>query len=124
MIRAYYLFTGKDGNSHVTRGSLALGETIGVDTILFRETPPHSSLEWHEAPTTQYVITLAGVLEFTTRSGETFSINPGEILIAEDTAGTGHEWRLTNDQPWRRAYVAFKPGTKVNFKPDQPAAVH
>ncbi len=122
MITAYKLFTGPDGNSHVTRGSLVLGETIAADSILFKETPAHSSLEWHDAPTTQYVITLAGVLEFTTRGGETFTINPGDILVAEDTAGTGHKWRLTNDQPWRRAYVAFKAGTKVNFKPDAPAA--
>jgi quercetin dioxygenase-like cupin family protein len=102
----------------VTRGSIVDGETIPAQSILFKESPPHSSLDWHDAPTTQYVITLAGVLEFTTRGGETFTINPGEILVAEDTAGTGHKWRLINDQPWRRVYVAFKQGTKVNFKAD------
>jgi quercetin dioxygenase-like cupin family protein len=118
MIKAYYIYTGKDGNSHVTRGSIVDGETISAQSILFKESPPHSSLDWHDAPTTQYVITLAGVLEFTTRGGETFTINPGEILVAEDTAGTGHKWRLINDQPWKRAYVAFKQGTKVNFKAD------
>lgn len=118
MIKAYYIYTGKDGNSHVTRGSIVDGETIPAQSILFKESPPHSSLDWHDAPTTQYVITLAGVLEFTTRGGETFTINPGEILVAEDTAGTGHKWRLINDQPWRRVYVAFKQGTKVNFKAD------
>jgi DNA-binding NarL/FixJ family response regulator len=53
----------------------------------------------HNAPATQFVITLSGILEFATRSGETFTINPGEILIALDTTGTGHKWRLTNDRP-------------------------
>jgi quercetin dioxygenase-like cupin family protein len=119
MIRAYYLYTGKDGNSHVIRGSIIDKETIGVESILFKESPPHSSLHWHTAPTTQYVITLSGILEFVTRDGETFKINPGEILVAEDTAGSGHKWHLTNDQPWKRAYVAFKKNTKVNFQADE-----
>jgi quercetin dioxygenase-like cupin family protein len=118
MIKAYYLYTGPDGHSHVTPGSIVNNETIPAESILYEETPPHSHLDWHNAPTTQYVITLAGVLEFTTRTDETFTINPGDILIAEDTTGSGHKWRLTNDQPWKRAYVAFKKDTKVNFRAD------
>lgn len=118
MIKAYHLYTGPDGHSHVARGNIADGELIGAETIHFEETPAHSALDWHRAPTTQYVITLAGVLEFVTHGGEQFTINPGEILIAEDTTGSGHRWRLTNDQPWKRAYVAFKANTKINFLAD------
>jgi hypothetical protein len=29
--------------------------------------------------------------------------------------GTGHRWRLIDDQPWRRAYVVLKPGAKDTF---------
>jgi len=119
MIKAYYIHTGPDGHSHVIRGSVVNNETIAAESILYEESPPHSSLDWHNAPTTQYVITLAGVLEFTTRTGETFTINPGEILVAMDTKGSGHKWRLVNDQPWQRAYVVFKENTKINFKPDK-----
>jgi hypothetical protein len=32
-------------------------------------------------------------------------LRPGDVLLSEDTSGTGHKWRLTDDQPWRRAYV-------------------
>jgi hypothetical protein len=32
----------------------------------------------------QYVITLSGTLEFTTRDGETFVLRPGEVLLAAD----------------------------------------
>ena len=120
MIKAYKLFTGPDGHSHVTTGSVILNETTAAESLLFEETPPHSSLDWHNAPTTQYVITLAGILEFTTHTGEKFTINPGEILIALDTTGTGHKWRLTNDQPWKRAYVVFKKGLEPNFRPGNP----
>src|ERR1700680_3482033 len=122
MIRAYRLYTGSDGNSHVVRGSVGGGELIEAVSILFKETPAHSLFDWHNDPIPQYVITLAGVLEFTTRGGETFTINPGDILIAEDTAGSGHKWRLTNGEAGGGAYWAFKPGTKGNFKPDAPGA--
>jgi len=118
MIRAYRLYTGSDGKSHVVRGSVSTGKKVEVESILFKETAAHSSLDWHEAPTTQYVITLAGVLEFTTVGGETFTIHPGEVLVAEDTTGSGHKWRLVNDEPWKRAYVVFKQGANAQFIPD------
>jgi hypothetical protein len=50
-------------------------------------------------------ITLSGTLEFTTRDGESFVLRPGDVLLAADTTGTGHRWRLIDDQPWRRVYV-------------------
>jgi quercetin dioxygenase-like cupin family protein len=102
----------------VIPGRMADNAVTGAHSLLFEETPPHSSLDWHRAPTTQYVITLTGVLEFTTRGGETFTIHPGDILVALDTTGTGHKWRLTNDQPWVRAYVAFTEHDEINFKAD------
>jgi hypothetical protein len=60
------------------------------------------------APLVQYVITLSGTLEFTTRDGETFVLRPGEVLLAADTTGTGHRWRLVDNQPWRRLYVELR----------------
>jgi quercetin dioxygenase-like cupin family protein len=53
------------------------------------------------------VITLSGTLEFETRDGERFTLAPGDVLLADDTAGGGHRWRLIDDQPWRRVYVAL-----------------
>ncbi len=118
MIRAYRLYTGSDGNSHVDTGSVSAGALVAAESIHFKETPAHSSLEWHDAPTTQYVITLAGILEFTNRDGKTFVIHPGEILVALDTTGSGHKWRLINDESWKRAYVVFKAGADPHFVAD------
>ena len=86
---------------------------------LFKETPPHSSFDWHNDPIPQYAITLSGVLEFTTVGGETFTIRPGDVLLAVDHIGSGHKWRLINDEPWKRAYVVFKEGADTHFVPDQ-----
>jgi len=44
--------------------------------------------------------------------------SPGEVLLAVDHTGSGHKWRLTNDEPWKRAYVVFKPGADTHFVAD------
>jgi quercetin dioxygenase-like cupin family protein len=119
LIRAYRLTTGPDGNSHVETGRIDVDNTAQARTIHFKETRAHASLDWHNAPDRQYVITLAGVLEFTTRGGETFTLRPGDVLVALDLNGTGHEWRLVDDEPWRRAYVTFPEGVETGFVPDR-----
>jgi quercetin dioxygenase-like cupin family protein len=111
------LFTGDDGESHFTDGRVELGpsdgpsarsEVAGANTVSFEESARGASLSWHNAPERQYVITLSGTLEFETRRGERFTIAPGDVLLAEDTTGGGHRWRLVDDQPWRRVYVALR----------------
>ena len=54
------------------------------------------------------MITLSGTLEFETRLGEGLTVAPGDVLLAEDTTGGGHRWRLVDDQPWRRVYMALR----------------
>ena len=61
-----------------------------------------------QAVCTEYVVTLAGTLEFTTRDGETFVLSSGDVLLADDTTGTGHRWRLIDDAPWRRLYMELE----------------
>ena len=111
MIRCVHLKTGADGRSHVEHITLAIGVVQQATVIHFAESPAGSALDWHTAPCVQYVITLSGTLEFTTRDGETFVLRPGEVLLAADTTGTGHRWRLIDDQPWRRLYVELRLST-------------
>lgn len=54
MIRAYRLYTGPDGNSHVERGTVSESKLVEAQSILFKETPPHSSFDWHNDPIPQY----------------------------------------------------------------------
>lgn len=110
MIKAYRLYTGADGDSHVITGTVREHERNEVVAIHFATSPPHSSYDWHTAPERQYVLTLRGTLEFTLRAGTTFILRPGEVLIAEDTTGTAHKWRLVDDEPWERAYVVLAAG--------------
>ena len=120
MIRAYRLYTGSDGQSHVVAGSVKGDALVDALSIQFKETPAHSEFGWHNDPVPQYVIALAGVLEFATVGGETFTVHPGDVLLAEDHTGSGHKWRLINDEPWKRAYVVFRPGVNTQFVPATP----
>jgi quercetin dioxygenase-like cupin family protein len=105
MIRGIRLYTGGDNRSHVEEITLPTGTLQSAKAVHVEETAAGSALDWHVAPCRQYVITLSGTLEFTTRDGETFILKPGDVLLAEDTTGSGHRWRLIDDQPWRRMYV-------------------
>ena len=126
MIRCVRIWTGEDGNSLFAEGTVdlpkgergdTLSEVMATASISFRQTNSGGSFAPHDAPTRQFVITLTGVLEFKTAAGATFVIRPGDILLAEDTIGSGHSWRLTDDQPWRRAYVILPPGNEAHFTP-------
>jgi quercetin dioxygenase-like cupin family protein len=94
---------------------------MSAASVSFRETKPENALAWHDAPTRQFVLTLGGTLEFETRTGETFTIHPGDVLLAEDTTGTGHRWRIAGEEPWRRAYVILPAGLETSFTPLRPS---
>lgn len=124
MIRCVRIWTGPEGHSLFEEGTIdlpkgergdVLGDAIPAQSISYRETQPGGTYAPHDAPTRQFVITLSGTLEFKTVPGDTFIIHPGDILLAEDTTGSGHSWRLTDDQPWRRAYVILGADTPVPF---------
>ena len=123
MIRCVRIWTGDDGtpvlrrvrsSGRGARGALVErqdrrgeycfpGVRVGRHVCLARCTNP------------RVVITLSGTLDFQTRNGEHFIIRPGDILLAEDTTGSGHSWRLVDEQPRRRVYVILAPGVSVPF---------
>lgn len=113
-IKYIRLFTGDDEQSHFDAGYIDLEEQmpgVGLSVLMdhhsvqFAETAVGGTYDWHCAPRRQLVVTLSGSLEFETRLGETQLITTGDLLIAEDTTGGGHRWKLIGDDPWRRLYV-------------------
>jgi len=127
VIRCVRLFTGDDKGSHVQIGRLDLASGRNNDLVsaamsstrvTAEETAGGGTLAWHTAPVRQLVVTLAGTLVFTTRDGEEFILTPGDVLLAEDTVGSGHQWRLVGEEPWRRLYVVLADGAEVPFVRD------
>lgn len=125
MIRCVRIWTGDDQNSHFEEGCIDLSSGIHGDLLTdkllvtsasFQETAPGGALAWHPAPVRQLVVTLSGTLDFETRGGQHFQLAPGDILLAEDTVGGGHCWKLIDEQPWRRVYMVLAPDAPVPFK--------
>jgi quercetin dioxygenase-like cupin family protein len=125
MIRCVRMWTGEDGNSLFEEGVIdltegmrgdAVGEAVPAVELSFQETRSGGSYEWHQDPVPRFVITLSGTLEFQTKSGASFIIRPGDILLAQDNTGSGHKWRLIGEEPWRRAYVVYQKGAELRFK--------
>jgi quercetin dioxygenase-like cupin family protein len=128
MIRCVRIWTGADDNSHFEEGVISLNPgrngdlltgKLPVTTVSFEETASGGKLDWHTAPVRQLVVTLSGTLDFQTRSGQHFMLRAGDILLAEDTAGGGHSWKLIDDQPWRRAYMVLGRDAAVPFRPNK-----
>jgi quercetin dioxygenase-like cupin family protein len=126
MIRCVRIWTGEDGNSLFEEGVIdltegmrgdAVGKSVPTVELSFQETLSGGSYEWHQDPVPRFVITLSGTLEFQVKSGATFIIRPGDILLAQDNSGSGHKWRLIGEEPWRRAYVVYARDADLRFKP-------
>ena len=125
MIRCIRLWTGDDGESRFEEGWVALesgvrgdllSEKLAVTAASFQLTESGGTLDWHTAPVRQLVVTLSGTLELQTRAKKCFILKPGIVLLAEDTIGGGHSWRLVDNEPWRRIYVVLDTSAQVPFK--------
>src|ERR1700733_12947589 len=126
MIRCVRLWTGEDRNSHFEEGHIhleggqrgdLLSGKLAATSVSFQETVSGGKFAWHDAPVRQLVITLSGTLDFETRGGAHFILHPGDILLAEDTSGGGHKWKLVDQEPWRRVYVVLAKDAAVPFQP-------
>ena len=123
-MRCIRLWTDSEGISCFEEGSIVLkngspvnllSEKFPTKSISFAETQAGQLLDWHNAPTKQFVITLRGTLDFWNKLDEHFVITPGDILLAEDVTGSGHSWKLIGDDPWWRVYVILETDGDLSF---------
>ena len=59
--------------------------------------PPGWDGDWHPAPRRLLTVYLAGEVEVTVGDGETRRFGPGDVTLADDTAGRGHRSRVVGD---------------------------
>ena len=99
----FRLYTGDDGQSHIEELDLEshpdLTTMEGSAGVTFRESPPGSFSDWHNAPRRQYVITLSGEMEIGLGDGSVHRFGPGTALLAEDLTGQGHTTRNPGSTP-------------------------
>jgi uncharacterized cupin superfamily protein len=97
------LFTSSDGQSRAEQLSLeshpeltSLMPAVGVQ---LRSVAAGHFMDWHPAPRRQFVIMLSGNMEIGLRDGSVHRFGPGDVLLAEDTTGTGHTRRVVGNEP-------------------------
>ena len=98
-MRIHNLYTDEKGESHFRdievewaeerRGS-RLSRRFPATGIIFRETKPENTVDWHTAPRRQYIVNLESGVKITASDGESRVIGTGEVLLVEDTTGKGH----------------------------------
>jgi hypothetical protein len=125
VIRCVRLWSDGTGRSRVEVGVISaelgrLSAAAVATSVAFEQSPAGASLDWHSAPRRQFVLTLVGDLEFVTRDGERFDLDPATVLLAEDTVGTGHRWTSRGDAGWQRVYVRLDDGP-VPFAASPPS---
>jgi len=104
-MKAVRLLNDEFGNSYFEKGTLPEYHKINAEYFNIQTKIEPWQQEIHTAPRYQFVITLKGKLEFTTSDGKSFIIEPGIILIAKDTDGIGHSWKLIKGKKWERIYI-------------------
>ena len=84
-----------------------LSEPYTATSVIFRENDPDYDYSWHCAPRRQFIILLDGELEIEVTSGEKRRFRGGDILLVEDTTGTGHRSRSVDGRSRRSIFVAL-----------------
>ncbi len=101
--------------------SLADGGEIGrlsepwpANSIIFRENDPGYDYDWHCAPQRQLIVMLDGEIEVEVTSGEKRRFKGGDVLLVEDTTGSGHRSRSVVGKSRRSIFIPLAmptPGT-------------
>jgi hypothetical protein len=96
------LYTGPDGQTHAeeitdvrltpdaARSGLEASDVIKVTGLQFVRTSPGWIREWDVAERHQYIVTLTGRGEIELAGGRKIAVEPGSIILAEDSTGKGH----------------------------------
>ena len=78
-----------DPQGFLLRGS----NRYGSPNVQFMELPEGLDQTWHPAPRRQIVVVLSGELDVTTTDGVSRRFGPGEVFLADDGGGQGHQTR-------------------------------
>lgn len=101
LVRAY---SGSDGESHLEVQSESQFDFVERDNtrttvedatgVVFALRPDGYFSGFHNAPRRQYVLYLQCSVEIGLGDGSSLIMEPGDVLLAEDTTGRGHSSRV------------------------------
>ena len=83
----------------------ALSEPIPATSVILRRNEPGYDYDWHNAPARQLIVMLDGHIEVEVTNGEKREFRTGDLLLVEDTTGTGHRSRSVIDGPRHSLFI-------------------
>ena len=87
-----------------------LSEPMAASGVVFRENDGGYDFDWHNAPRRQLIVLLDGEIEVEVTSGEKRRFRGGDVLLVEDTTGTGHRTRTIGDRPRHSLFIPLAEG--------------
>jgi hypothetical protein len=87
-----------------------LSESYPASGVVFRENDPDYDFDWHCAPRRQLIVLLDGEIEVEVTSGEKRRFVGGDVVLVEDTTGTGHRTRAISAGPRRSLFIPLSEG--------------
>jgi hypothetical protein len=82
-----------------------LSEPYAATSVIFRENDPDYDYDWHPAPRRQFIVLLDGEIEVEVTSGEKRRFQGGDVVLVEDTTGTGHRTRTVGGRSRRSLFI-------------------
>jgi hypothetical protein len=73
--------------------------------VIFRENDATYDFDWHQAPRRQLIVLLDGEIEVEVTSGEQRRFGSGDMVLVEDTTGTGHRTRQVSPGVRRSLFI-------------------
>lgn len=119
-IPAVRLAADSQGESFFEKGRIVTDLKINSQDLWFASEINSWQIGAHIAPRKQFVITLRGKLKFTTSDNLSFILEPGIVLLAEDTSGKGHRWEMIEGHEiWQRIYIPLIDESENLFVKDE-----
>ena len=103
-MRLVRIYTKPNGDSAIeirevpmSAGERSMSPTFQGGAMFFRETAEGHVQSYHNAPRRQLIFLTSGILELESSEGKRYICRPGDLIIAEHTAGKGHITRSLRD---------------------------
>jgi hypothetical protein len=82
----------------------AVHQGLSRPGVVYLRTGPFEATP-HPAPRRQWVVMLRGALRVAVTDGTSGEFRPGDLLLLEDTSGTGHVQKTVGDPPFEALFI-------------------
>jgi uncharacterized cupin superfamily protein len=91
---------------HIAEGTppMLAGPIPSAAGVIYLRTGPFEGKP-HPAPRRQWVVMLRGTLRVAVTDGTSREFRPGDLLLLEDTSGTGHVQTTVGDPPFEALFI-------------------